>query len=281
MPAPVERFFHNGEVAINYAEFPPSTGSGRRREGGKPLLLIHGLSGRWQGWRPVIPGLTERWHVYAIDLRGHGRSGHATAVYDRAAYSKDAAAFIEKVVGGPACVIGHSLGALTALGVAAGWPMLVKAFVMEDPPLYVHDRWEGSSSLPGFVKMRELAESDLSVGQIATEISKVMPERGPDGWQERAECIFQMDHVVWQGVFGGHYAMKKDSDPLLKTAAPPAFLMQAEPSLGAALEDGEARHAMSLLPAAQFVKWPDSGHGMHSTFPDRFVEQVEAFFKGK
>jgi pimeloyl-ACP methyl ester carboxylesterase len=57
--------------------------------------------------------------------------------------------------------------------------------------------------------------------------------------------------------------------------------MQAEPSLGGALRDEEARHAMSLLPEAQFVKWADSGHGMHSAFPDRFAEQVEVFFKGK
>lgn len=272
MSGPVERLFHTGEVAINYAEFPGA---------GKPLLLIHGLSGRWQGWLPVIPALTQRWHVFAIDLRGHGRSGHATTVYDRTAYSKDAAAFIDKVIGGPSRVIGHSLGALTALGVAAGWPKLVRAFVMEDPPLYAHDRWDGNSFLPRFKVMRQLAESDLSVDQLVPEVAKLLPDASPAALRDRAECIFQMDHAVWQGVFGGHYATKKDSDPLLRMATSPAFLMQAEPSLGAALEDAEAKHALSLLPAAQFVKWPDSGHGMHSTFPERFAEQVEAFFKGK
>ena len=266
-----ERYFHTGEVAINYAEWPNA---------GKPaLMLIHGLSGKWQGWDPVIPLFGPQWHIFTIDLRGHGRSGHATGVYDRAAYSKDAALFIEKVIGGPAHVIGHSLGALTALGVAAGWPKLVRAFVMEDPPLYVHDRWDGSPFRPRFEVMRRLAESDLTVEQIIPEVAKMLPDLGPDAWRERAECVFQMDHRVWDGVFGDHYATKKDSDPLLRVAAPPAMLLQASPTLGAALEDAEAAHAMSLLPKARFAKWDDAGHGMHSAFPERFAGQVGAFFK--
>jgi pimeloyl-ACP methyl ester carboxylesterase len=269
MPDFVERYFHTGEVAINYADF-----GGR----GRPLLLIHGLSGRWQGWKPVLPALTKSWHVFAVDLRGHGRSGRAEGAYERAVYSKDNAAFIEKVIGGPAYVIGHSLGALVALGVAAGWPKLVKAFVMEDPPLYAHDRWEASTFRPRFEAAHKLCKSGLMPGQMVPEIRKMLPDAPPEAWLDAAERYFLMDHRVWDSVFGGHYAMRKDSDPLLKAATPPALLMQAEPALGAALEDEESGHAMSLLPEAQFLKWPDSGHGMHTAFPERFVSQVEGFF---
>ncbi len=267
---PIERYFQTGEVAINYAEWA--------KRDLRPLVLIHGISGRWKGWESVLDALAPKWHVYATDLRGHGRSGHAEGPYDRASYSRDTALFIEKIIGEPAYVIGHSLGALTALGVAAARPDLVRAFVMEDPPLYAGDRFKSSSFYEQFVARRTLAESNMTVAQIAHEFSKLLPDAGPDAWRERAECIFQMDHRVWDGVFNGLIATKADSEPMLKSASPPSLLLQAAPEMGGALEDAEAKRALSLLPNARFAKWPDSGHGMHSAFAGRFVKQVEGFF---
>ena len=34
-----------------------------RSGAGKPLLLIHGLGGRWQAWRPILDDLTGRREV--------------------------------------------------------------------------------------------------------------------------------------------------------------------------------------------------------------------------
>jgi len=61
-----ERTFDTGEVILNYAEGPAS---------GPPLVLLHGFTGRWQGFLPLLPALSLRWHVYAPDYRGHGKSG--------------------------------------------------------------------------------------------------------------------------------------------------------------------------------------------------------------
>ena len=55
-----------GDRHINYAEGPMTTVP--------PLLLIHGISGRWQDWSRVFDGFAADWHVFAIDLRGHGKS---------------------------------------------------------------------------------------------------------------------------------------------------------------------------------------------------------------
>ena len=59
-----ERQFDTGAVTLNYAEGPAS---------GPPLVLLHGLSYRWQSWLAVMPTLALRWHLYAPDLRGFGR----------------------------------------------------------------------------------------------------------------------------------------------------------------------------------------------------------------
>ncbi|MBQ3205472.1 MAG: alpha/beta hydrolase, partial [Peptococcaceae bacterium] len=57
---------------INYGEL----------EGDGPaLLLIHGQMGAWEDYASIMPELHENWHIYAIDVYGHGESSHDEALY--------------------------------------------------------------------------------------------------------------------------------------------------------------------------------------------------------
>src|SRR6266540_7424338 len=123
-----ERQFETGAVTLNYAEGPP---------GGPPLVLLHGLSYRWQSWLGVMPHIALRWHVYAADLRGFGRSGRVPGAYRVPDYAGDVVALLRGVADGPAVLVGHSLGAIVAIAVAADAPDLVRAAVVEEPPLGV------------------------------------------------------------------------------------------------------------------------------------------------
>ena len=55
-----EKTFKHGDASLNYADGP---------ENGPPILFLHGLTDCWQFFQPVIPSLTLRWHVYALDFR--------------------------------------------------------------------------------------------------------------------------------------------------------------------------------------------------------------------
>lgn len=125
-----EKKFAASAVEINYAEGP---------DNGPPVVLIHGLGGRWTNWEPVMHGVAGQWHVYAIDLRGHGDSGRVSNGYGFNDYSIEVIEFLRKVVGRPAYLVGHSLGGVTAASVCASAPDLVAAAVLEDPPLYIAD----------------------------------------------------------------------------------------------------------------------------------------------
>jgi alpha-beta hydrolase superfamily lysophospholipase len=39
-----------------------------------PLVLLHGIGSRAESWWPVLDPLAARFHLYALDLRGHGGS---------------------------------------------------------------------------------------------------------------------------------------------------------------------------------------------------------------
>ena len=45
--------------------------------GRPPLVLVHGFLGSSRNWQTAGAGLTDRFHVLALDLRNHGRSPHA------------------------------------------------------------------------------------------------------------------------------------------------------------------------------------------------------------
>ena len=125
----VEKSFETGELTLHYAEGPPA---------GPPLVLLRGMTGRWQAWQPMPSQLTPRWHVSALDLRGHGKSGRIANRYQLADYARDVVAFLQHLPE-PAVLMGHSLGAATALAAAAACPTGTRAAILLDPPLYNRD----------------------------------------------------------------------------------------------------------------------------------------------
>ncbi len=45
-------------------------------ENGKIILILHGLLGSLDNWQTVARHVSEKFRVYAVDLRNHGRSPH-------------------------------------------------------------------------------------------------------------------------------------------------------------------------------------------------------------
>lgn len=113
------------ETILNYAEGP---------DHGPPLLLIPGQTMDWQNYARVLPELARHFHVFAVDVHGHGGSSRAPHKYTNAAVAQDLAVFIESVIGRPAVVAGHSSGGLIATWLAAHASGRVRAVLLEDPP---------------------------------------------------------------------------------------------------------------------------------------------------
>ena len=67
-----EQLFDTGEVSINYA-----TGGGPESPA---LLLIPGQTESWWGYEAAIDLLKDDFQVFAVDLRGQGRSGRTPFV---------------------------------------------------------------------------------------------------------------------------------------------------------------------------------------------------------
>lgn len=101
-------------------------------EGSGPLVvLLHPLAQAGEFWRPLIEELSPRFRVLAPDARGHGRSTWDGTPFTVEDLASDAAQLIEHA-GGPAAVVGMSMGGCAAIALAVRRPELVSAVVLAD-----------------------------------------------------------------------------------------------------------------------------------------------------
>ncbi|TKR22666.1 alpha/beta hydrolase, partial [Cellulomonas hominis] len=98
-----------------------------------PVVLLHGLTDAATCWPTVLPRYAGTRPVVALDARGHGGTPLPDEPFTVAALAADAAAALRALDLGPALVVGHSMGGVTAEELALAAPDLVAGLVLEDP----------------------------------------------------------------------------------------------------------------------------------------------------
>jgi pimeloyl-ACP methyl ester carboxylesterase len=112
-------------VALAYTE----QGQGR---GTPPLLFVHGWSCDHEYFAPQVEHFSDRHRTIAVDLRGHGVSDAPEQVYTMAGFADDLVWLCGQLGVEKPVVIGHSMGAVVALELAALFPDVPSAIVMVD-----------------------------------------------------------------------------------------------------------------------------------------------------
>ena len=265
----VEKTFDTGVVEINYAEGPAA---------GPPLLLLHGFTGRWQGFLTLLPVLSLRWHIYAPDNRGHGKSGRVAGRYGAEDYMSDIVAFVRGVVKDPAVVFGHSLGALFALSLAERLPDKVRALIVGDIALSPATWAAMPANQESYVSLRDLAAKKPSIPELTGLLADLTVPRtdppvrykdSPDvlsvELREWAMSVSQLDpDVVQLHAEGRRNELMQafDYESMLRAISCPVLLLQGDPSRGGLMTENDVEYAMYLLPEAYHVQVEGAGHDL-------------------
>jgi pimeloyl-ACP methyl ester carboxylesterase len=122
-----EKYFDTGEIKLHYIEGPNN---------GIPLVLIPGQGLSLESYQRVFVPLSKYFQVFAVDVRGHGKSSWTTGKYNFPNMGKDFRELLEKVVKRPAIISGNSSGGLIALWLAANAPDEVRGIILEDTPVF-------------------------------------------------------------------------------------------------------------------------------------------------
>ncbi len=135
-------------------------------EGGKPLIILHGLFGMGDNWITIGKVLSVKYQVFILDLRNHGQSPHS----DQFSYkimANDVADFIKENNLEGAYLIGHSMGGKVLMQFAIDFPNIFEKLIIVDiaPKFYpVHH----TSILQG------LHSIDLKTLQSRTEANEIL-----------------------------------------------------------------------------------------------------------
>lgn len=99
---------------------------------GPLLLLLHGFLGSRRDWAPVAARLSGPFRTLACDLPGHGETADPgeASLWTMAGCAAELARLLRAAGGGPAAVLGYSLGGRLALQLAVEHPAQVAAAVL-------------------------------------------------------------------------------------------------------------------------------------------------------
>ena len=119
-------------------------------------------------------------------MRGHGKSDRAPDdQYHNIDYARDVIAFL-KHIGEPVVLIGHSLGAMTAIIVASQYPEGVRALVLLDPPLFSYPAGVRYADDQWFELVASIMQDNPTYETVVARLREKMPEAGERGARQMA-----------------------------------------------------------------------------------------------
>ena len=120
---PIERWANISELKVRYLDWGGD---------GYPLLALHGLASSAHWYDIVAPLLRDKYHIYAPDQRGHGKTTSAPSGYDWQTLSQDLVELMDHIGLDKVSVMGHSWGGNVATNFAANCPDRVEKLIMID-----------------------------------------------------------------------------------------------------------------------------------------------------
>ncbi len=146
------------EVTLHYDD----TGSGA-----PPLLFVHGWACESSHFAAQVKHFSPRHRTVTVDLRGHGRSDSPRQDYTIAGFADDVAWMCRELGLEHPVVVGHSMGGMVAVELAATLPDLASAVIAVDSGLVLN-------SAPA-MKMRAIDAKALeSTSDYDSEVRKLI-----------------------------------------------------------------------------------------------------------
>lgn len=296
-----------GEVRLNYA----TAGSGDK----PAILLIPAQTESWWGYERAMPLLAEHFQVYAVDLRGQGRSTWTPGRYTLDNLGNDLVRFIDQVIGRPALVSGNSSGGVLAAWLAAyARPGQVRAAVLEDAPVFASElitscgqgirqglgpvfalwhKWLGSQWTIGDWKGMQAALPQETPTWMATALFGMSikdPSASPPSFDEPPQNMREYDPEWGLAFYSGTATAGCDHARMLSSVKVPVLFThhfhatdKATGTVMGAVSDQQVDRAGELVNQAGFpfevASFPGMAHSMHAQDPVLFTETVTSWWQ--
>jgi esterase len=239
------------------------------------VLLLHGGNQSSHSWDLVSLHLSDRFHVYALDQRGHGDTEWSRELdYSMDAMAADVDAFIADQQLLSPIIFGHSMGGRVTLQVALDDPALARALVIVDVGPEVSA--EGARVIGDFVA-HNVEFDDLDV--FLDNVARYDPFRSREHIARTVKYnllvradgkyVSKVDHRRLSS------SMREITLPSVGEIACPVLLVRGEQS--EVLLPDAARRFVDALPDGRLVTIADVGHNVHGGNTPGFLAAVRLF----
>lgn len=250
------------------------------RTGGErpPVVLAHGVTDSGLCWTPMAAALAADYDAIMVDARGHGFSWETEGGYDPATQAEDIAGLIRGLGLRKPAVLGHSMGAATALALAGNHPELPGAILLEDPPAWWTSWYETLEAGERVAGMREQAMARKAMSREA--LIAEQRERQPgwsnaelDPWADAKQAV----SLNVMSVFERGNPKSVDWAKVLPRITCPTLLIVSDPERGGIVTPESAALLKELVPQTEVVHIAGAGHNIRRDQFDRYVEVVREF----
>jgi len=241
---------------------------------GPPVVLMHSFLCSGEMWGPQIDPLSAQYKVVNIDMRGHGKSGHAETPFDLHDLVEDVVAVLDREGVDRACWAGLSIGGMIALRAALTAPHRVGA-------LALLDTHAGSESFVNTLKSSVTAPAARLFGMTPV-VAVIIPmffcshTRKNDPalvaqWKAKIRAL----HVP--SVLNALHALRHRESLVARLGeiGVPALVIVGDQDT--ALPPAFSREIAAAMPDASLVEVPDAGHLTTLEQPDAVNEAMLEF----
>ncbi len=280
---PVSHFFYSDRLKLQFWDWGTD---------GKPaMILVHGGLDHARSWDWVARALRDDYHVYALDLRGHGNSAWAPgALYSIAEHILDLSVLADIINAFPITLIGHSLGGILTLLYAGIYPDRVAKMVAIEglgPPPNHRVHKPASQRIREWIEAVRKLEHRLphSYPDLATAVAR-MKEANPflsdevaehltvhgTNWNSDGSIIWKFDNYA--RIFAPYGMNMDDSKEILEKITCPTLLFWGRESWA---QDPEIDGRAAVIRDHKLVKVDKAGHWVHHDQLELFLRETKQF----
>ncbi len=235
---------------------------------GQPAVVcVHGYTGSAQAFNALARQLCDRFHLIALDVRGHGESAWSpTGAYQYADQAGDLAQLVDRLGLDRFVLIGTSMGGIIAMAYAVAHPETLRGLVIND---IGPDQEEGSARITGVVGSRPDDFASLEEAmEYRRQISPITAARPLADQRELAlGALRQQANGRWAGKMDPAYIRQRvEQGPPRRPQLWPGLARLACPALvvwgtdSDVLSERQARRMVETLPDGELVAVPGVGH---------------------
>ncbi len=241
-----------------------------------PFILLHGIARVARCFDHLAPQLAKKFHVIAVDMRGHGDSDrHPQGAYLVEDYTSDIEALIEQLGLHDVVLWGASTGGRVAQMIAGRHPHSVSAVIVEDvgperPTAVANRRGD---------RMAKEADGWASVDELLAHIQSSNP-RTPEAilrnLAQHGSRVRDDGRIVWKrdpAILKG-FVPTELWRTVLKIKCPIIYVLGG---LSNIVPPETQQELQAKLPQSQIVMMPGLGHYPSDEKPADFLVIVERF----